>query len=192
MCLGADEALGKKFLAQEPPKSQPPSESPSPSPPKPSAPPAQPSTAPGPPAEALQQPQAQAAGQLASAQPGVSLPERRPQLWPSGGNPVAAIPQLPGVLLPVAIEPLYMLGVPCSSMHTVWSDGMLCCLQIQTGLSRGYLEIWTQNFAMPSPETQATVLGLLLYLCQAEAAVCTGAAARGLKLVYVGDQWKLH
>ncbi|DBA95241.1 TPA: hypothetical protein ACH3X3_013138 [Trebouxia sp. C0006] len=91
-----DEALGKNFLAQAPPKSQPPSESPSPSPPKPSAPAAQPSTAPGPLAEALQQPQAQAAGQVATAQPGALLPERRPQLWPSGGNPLAAIPQLPG------------------------------------------------------------------------------------------------
>ncbi len=137
MCLGADEALGKKFLAQEPPKSQPPSESPSPSPPKPSAPPAQPSTAPGPSAEALQQPQAQAARQLASSQPGASLPERRPQLWPSGGHPLASIPQLPGVLLPVAIGPLHMLSVPCSSMHTASSDGMFCCLRILTGLSRG-------------------------------------------------------
>ncbi|KAL0031313.1 hypothetical protein WJX79_002806 [Trebouxia sp. C0005] len=92
-----DEALGKKFLAQEPLKSQPPSASPSPSPPKLSVPPAQPSTAPGPPAEALQHPQAQAAGQLASSQLGASLPEQRPQLWPSGGSPLAATPQLPGL-----------------------------------------------------------------------------------------------
>ncbi|KAL0026237.1 hypothetical protein WJX77_004600 [Trebouxia sp. C0004] len=91
-----DEALGKKFLAQEPPKSQPPSESASPSPPKPSAPPAQASTAPGPPAEPLQQPQAQAAGQLASCQPGALLLERQPQLWPSSGNPLASVPQHPG------------------------------------------------------------------------------------------------
>ncbi|KAA6423337.1 MAG: hypothetical protein FRX49_06789 [Trebouxia sp. A1-2] len=92
-----DEALGKKFLAQEPLKSQPPSASPSPSPPKLSVPPAQPSTAPGAPAEALQHPQAQAAGQLASSQLGASLPEQRPQLWPSGGSPLAATPQLPGL-----------------------------------------------------------------------------------------------
>lgn len=137
MCLGADEALGKKFLAQEPPNSQPPSESPSPSPPKPSAPAAQPSTAPGPLAEALQQPHAQAVGQLATAQPGALLPERRPQLWPSGGNPLAAMPQLPGVLLPVAIGPLHMLNVACFSTHTASSDGMFCCLRILTGLSRG-------------------------------------------------------
>ncbi len=144
----ADEALGKKFLAQEPPKSQPPSESTSPSPPKPSAPPAQPSTAPGPPTEALQLPQAQAAGQLASSQPGALLPEQRPQLWPISGNALASIPQHPGVLLHFATRPLYMLGVPSSSTHTASSDGIFCCLQILRALSRGRLAVWTQKFAM--------------------------------------------
>ena len=41
-------------------------------------------------------------------------------------------------------------------------------------------------------ETYATVLGLLLSLCQAAAAVCMGAAARDLKRVHVGDQCKFH
>ena len=147
MCLVADEALGKTFLAQDPPKSQPPSESPSPSPPKPPAPSAKPSTAPVPPAEALQQPQAQAAGQLASAQLGALSTERRPQLWPSGGNPLAAIPQLPGLLLHVAVKPCHMLSVSCSSMHSASSDAMFCCLRIQTELSRGQLAISIQKLA---------------------------------------------
>lgn len=84
-------------MAQEPPTHLS-SETPSPAPDPPTA-PTQASTGPAPGAAALQQPHAQPAGLAVPSQPVASVPERRPQLWPSSGGPLAAAPLPSGVLL---------------------------------------------------------------------------------------------
>ena len=101
MFVIADE--GKKFVAQEPPTHLS-SETPSPAPDPPTA-PTQASAGPATGAEALQQPHAQPAGLAVPSQPVALVPERRPQLWPSSGGPLAAAPLPSGVLLKARATP---------------------------------------------------------------------------------------
>ena len=99
--LVADEALGRKFVALDPVQSQPPSETPSLSPQALPASPVQPVIAPAPalasgPLASGPYPQPPPAIHAASIQPPVA--ERRPQLWPSAGGPLPAVPQPSGLL----------------------------------------------------------------------------------------------